>query len=157
MQLIEFHHVGQWDTDDGLFGAITVSWKHRNGQPYCNLALSFSIYIFSPAYHTWWRHQMKTFSALLALCEGNSLVTSKFPLQMPVTRNFDVFFDLRLNKRLSRPSRGWGFETPSCSLWCHCIDLQNQTDLNNTTLSLQLYVCSPVCRQHNQRDLNKFS
>ena len=38
-------------------------------------------------------------------CEGNSLVTSEFPSQRPVTRSFDVFFDLRLNKRLSKPSR----------------------------------------------------
>ena len=45
---------------------------------------------------------MQTFSALLALCEGNSLVTDEFPAQRPVTRRFDVFFDLRLNKRLTK-------------------------------------------------------
>ena len=33
-----------------------------------------------------------TFSALLALCEGNSLVTGEFPAQRPVTRSFDAFF-----------------------------------------------------------------
>ena len=43
---------------------------------------------------------METFSALLALCEGNSPVSGEFPSQKPVTRSFDVFFDLRL-KRLS--------------------------------------------------------
>ena len=42
---------------------------------------------------------METFSALLALFEGNSQVTGKFHSQRPVTRSFDVFFDLRLNKR----------------------------------------------------------
>ena len=58
----------------------------------------------------WWRHQMKTFSALLAICAGNSPVsvefaaqrpvkTGEFPEQRPVTRSFDVFFDLHLNKR----------------------------------------------------------
>ena len=31
--------------------------------------------------NTWWRHQMETFSALLALCEGNSPVTGEFPSQ----------------------------------------------------------------------------
>ena len=51
---------------------------------------------------TWWRHQMETFSALLAICGGNSPVPGDFPAQRPVARNFDVFFDLRLNKRLSR-------------------------------------------------------
>ena len=43
---------------------------------------------------------METFSALLAICAGNSPVTGEFPTQRPVTRSFDVFFDLRLNKRL---------------------------------------------------------
>ena len=51
---------------------------------------------------TWWRHQMETFSALLLICAGNSLVTGEFPAQRPVTRSFDVFFDMRPNKRLSK-------------------------------------------------------
>ena len=51
---------------------------------------------------SWWRHQMETFSALLALCVGNSPVTGEFPAQRPVTRSFDVFFDLHLNKWLSK-------------------------------------------------------
>ena len=38
----------------------------------------------------------------------------------PVTRRFDVFFDLRLNKLLSKQSGGWWFETPSRPLWRHC-------------------------------------
>ena len=63
---------------------------------------------------------MEAFSALLALCAENSPVTGKFPAQRPVTRSFDVFFDLSLNKRLSKHSwRRW-FETPSRSLWRHC-------------------------------------
>ena len=45
---------------------------------------------------------METFSALLALCAGNSRVTGEFTAQMPVTQSFDVFFDLRLNKRLGK-------------------------------------------------------
>ena len=53
-------------------------------------------------FDAWWRHQMETFSALLAICAGNSPVTGEFPTQSPVTRSFDVFFDLRLNKRLSK-------------------------------------------------------
>ena len=42
------------------------------------------------------------------------------PSQRPVTRSFGVFFDLRLNKRLSKQQRCWWFETPSRSLWRHC-------------------------------------
>ena len=67
----------------------------------------------------WWRHQMETFSALLAICAGNSPVTSEFPAQRPVTRSFDVFFDLRPNKRLSKQSWCWWFEMPSHPLWRH--------------------------------------
>ena len=61
-------------------------------------------------------HQMETLSALLALCEGNPPVIS----QRPVTRSFVVFFDLRLNKRLSKQSRRQWFGTPSRSLWRPC-------------------------------------
>ena len=42
-----------------------------------------------------------------------------FPAQRPVTRRFDVFFDLRLNKRLSKQWWGWWFETLSRPLWRH--------------------------------------
>ena len=69
------------------------------------------IHIFWYIDIAWWRHQMETFSASLALCAGNSPVTGEFPSQRPVTRSFDVFFDLRLNKRLSKQSRGWWFES----------------------------------------------
>ena len=63
----------------------------------------------------------KTFSALLALCAGNSPVTT----QRPLTQSSDVFIDLRLNKWLSKQSWGWWFETQLCSLWRHCNDTNN--------------------------------
>ena len=69
--------------------------------------------------HTWWRHQMETCSALLAICAGNSPVPGEFSTQRPVTRSFDVFFDLRLNKRLSKQWWGWWFERLSRPLWRH--------------------------------------
>ena len=53
------------------------------------------------------------------LC-GEFTGPGEFPTQRPVTRSFDVFFDLRLNKRLSRQPWGWWFETPSWSLWRQC-------------------------------------
>ena len=62
---------------------------------------------------------MEAFSALLAICAGNSPVPGEFSAQRPVTRSFDVFFDLRLNKRLSKQSRDWWFEMPAWSLWRH--------------------------------------
>ena len=52
----------------------------------------------------------------------NSPVTGEFPSQRPMTRSFDVLFDLRLNKRLTKQSWGWWCETPSRSLWRYCND-----------------------------------
>ena len=69
---------------------------------------------------SWGCHQMETFSSLRAICAGNSPVSGEFPAQRPVTRSFDIFFDLRLNKRLSKQSWGWWFETLSCPLWRQC-------------------------------------
>ena len=53
------------------------------------------------------------------LC-GEFTDPGEFTAQRPVTRSFDVFFDLRLNKQLSKQPWGWWFETPSWSLWRHC-------------------------------------
>ena len=83
-------------------------------------------HIYRPCIHieleidcSWWRHQMEIFSTLLAICAGKSPVLGEFSTQRPVTRSYDVFFDLRLNKRLSKQWWGWWFETPSRPLWRH--------------------------------------
>ena len=60
---------------------------------------------------------MKAFSALLAICAGNSSVPGEFPAQRPVTRSFDVFFELHPNKQSSKQWWGWWFETPLCQIW----------------------------------------
>ena len=73
---------------------------------------------------TWWRHQMETFSALLAICVGSSPVPGDFPAQRLVTRSFDVFFDLCPHKRLNEQSRGWWIETLSRPLWRHCNEIE---------------------------------
>ena len=85
---------------------LTLASNHVNVPTVC------SSFLTPP----WWRHQMETFSALLAICAGKSPVTA----QRPATRGFDVFFDLLLNKRLSKQWWGWWFETPSHPLWYHC-------------------------------------
>ena len=58
--------------------------------------------------------------------------TGDFPSQGPVMWSFDIFFDLCLNKRLSKQSWGWWFETPSRSLWHHC----NERDTNANLILL---------------------
>ena len=69
---------------------------------------------------SWWRHQMETFSALLALCAGTSPVTSEFPAQSPVTRIYEVSFDIRLNKCLKN-NREAGDLRRHRLLWRHRI------------------------------------
>ena len=85
-----------------------------------------------------WRHQMETFSALLALCEGKPPVIGGFPSQSPVTRSFDVSFYLHLNKGPSKQSRRQWLETPSCSLWRHCIVNKQHQPKTPTIRSLYL-------------------
>ena len=102
-------------------------------QDHCCLHWNCKLYQFIP----WWRHQMETFSAPLAICAGNSPVPGEFPTQRPVTRSFDVYFDLRPNKRLSKQSWGWWFDTLSCSLWRHC----NATWEELTTWNLLTHLC----------------
>ena len=67
-------------------------------------------------YYIMMTSSMETFSALLAHLCGEWWI----PAQRPVTRSFGAFFDLRLNKRLSKQSWGWWFETLSRPLWRHC-------------------------------------
>ena len=94
---------------------------------------------------SWWRHQMETFSAWLAICAGNSPVPGEFPTQRPVTRSFDVFFDLRPNKqRLSTQSWGWLLKTLSHPLWRHRNDfggdlsLENKCVIDSLLIAMQL-------------------
>ena len=59
------------------------------------------------------------------LC-GEFTGPGEFPTQRPVTQSFDVFFDLRLNKGLSKQPWGWCFEKPSWSLWRQCNESQQK-------------------------------
>ena len=108
-----------------VYHAVLVTWKIaiKSIIYYIKKAMSVTLlnYIVwelkeNNAY-SWWRHQMEIFSASLALCAGNSPVPGEFPAQRPVTRSFDIFFHLRLNKPLSKQSWSWWFETPSRPLW----------------------------------------
>ena len=86
--------------------AFSIIFQHQNGAGSWNYSS-----------WTWWWHQMETFSVLLAICTGNSPVTGEFPAQRPVMRSFDVFFDLHLNKQMSKQWWGWWFEMPLCPLY----------------------------------------
>ena len=83
--------------------------------------------------HSWWRHQMETVSALLAICAGNSPVT--------VVRSFDVFFDLLLNNRLSKLWRHCNVSESRRPHWLAHICIYSSTSLSGFTVAryLSLY------------------
>ena len=95
---------------------------------------------------SWWRHQMETFSAKPTVCVENPPVTGEFPPQRPLMRNFDVFFDLCLNKRLKQSRRQWS-ETPSCSLWRHC---------NRNRVIPSTMIMVDICCEYSPGDLHRF-
>ena len=71
----------------------------------------------------WHRYMMTSsngniFRVTCLLC-GEFTGPGEFPGQRPVTRSLNVFFYLRLNKRLSKQWWGWWFETLSRPLWRH--------------------------------------
>ena len=74
--------------------------------------------------------------------------TGGFPSQRPLKGSFDVFFDMRLNKRLSKQSRRRWFETPSRSMWRHCNEsftyssgiIMESTLLMNLSLQFKLFI-----------------
>ena len=76
------------------------------------------------------------------LC-GEFANPSEFHTQRPVTRSFDVFFDLRLNKRLSKQSWGWWFETLLLPLWRH----RNGVGLCRVAMTWThiFYITGPLC------------
>ena len=94
--------------NDSKTEMLVIRSKFRQNFHFRDISIVESIISPSPTIRnigvTWWRHQMETFSALLAICAGNSPVSGEFPTQRPVTRSFDVIFDLRLNKQLSKQS-----------------------------------------------------
>ena len=110
--MILFKTFFQLEADSGVTRKNAISLLFLEG-----VALIWNV----PNVLSWLRHHMETFSALLAFYVGNPPMAGGFPrAQRPVTRSFDVFFDLRLNRRLSKQWRRRRFETPLRSLWRHC-------------------------------------
>ena len=83
-------------------------------------------------------------SVLLSFCEGNPPVIDGFSSQRPATRSFDAFFDLRLNKRLSKQSSRWWFETQSRSSWRHSNALHGFIGIGTQEHGLTRIYTSPV-------------
>ena len=125
------------DHDKRLIGAVEIT------ESLSNFLTPFSMLITGAAFRaTLWRLlKCRTSGAwLITPCHGDALhhddviKWKHFPrywpfvqgihrspvTQRPMTRGFDVFLGQHLNKRLSKQSRGWWFETLLCPLWRHC-------------------------------------
>ena len=81
--------------------------------------------VFTPASMAmgWLRHEdvMKwKYFRVTGLLWGESTGHRWIPLTKASDHELSCFIYLCLNKRLSKHSRRWWFETPSRSLWCHC-------------------------------------
>ena len=87
------------------------------------------------------------FRATGPLC-GEFTGSGEFHTQRPVTRSFGVFFDLRLNKRLSKQLWGWWFETPAWSLWRH---------RNGARISATIMIMWPVSAYQGYSNVTKRS
>ena len=137
--LVFYSHLHHTRTED--------VWRHNDygdhippKQCYC-LKCRIVEYIIQPRYyaHRQWGSLMIAPLPMMTSSDGNIFrVTGplcgeftgpgEFPAQRPVTRSSDVFFDLRLNKRLSKQPWGWWFETPSWSLWRQCNEWSYPTE-----------------------------
>ena len=139
---------------------MSVTWNTIQSAPHTVTCLLSNCYILPS--HTckveqgdrgdgWWRYpswfshddviKWKHFPRRWPLC-GKFTGPGEFPAQRPATRSFDVFFDLRLNTRLSKQPWGWWFETPAWSLWRH----RNELHDDNYNLSwLDLGIPTSFC------------
>ena len=152
----------------GIYGQNIEFWRNFRHRLHRITTFTFMCVVLWVLIPAWRRHLMETFAALLALCAGNSPVPGEFPAQRPVTRSFDVFFDLCLNKRLSKQSWGWWFETPSRLLWRHCnegnfpqrkeltghwcaILIAHQLLWQNMEAHVSIFQESPLAGEHRER------
>ena len=97
----------------------TCTFYHLHKLQVCLCTHSLYVLRPGPPFTTMTSSNGNIFRVTGPLC-GKFTGPGEFPTQRPVTRRFDVFFDLRLNKRLSKQPWGWWFETLSWSLWRHC-------------------------------------
>ena len=130
-----------------FWNCSVLIWLH-------NLLLWLIIYIYPYSRLVHW-HMGGTIITMMTSSNGNIFrVTGplcgeftgpgEFPTQRPVTRSFGVFFDQRLNKRLSKQSLGWWLETIWCPFWRH----RNDPDVSKITLK-DMGIIDPTKPQQN--------
>ena len=143
----------------GLAGIILPSNQQAN----------LIIFVQAPGFNvSWWRHQMETFFALLALCAGNSPVTDEFPSQGPVTRCSDIFFicpwiSVGVNNRgVGDLRRHWAHYDVNvmsmrlpCPKYLHCMSiLPADCKYGGDSVEIsEVHVC-PACHEYHSRNHN---
>ena len=120
-------------TDKHIIAALFLCQysMYRQKSYRCNISYALTVFMMTSS-------NGNIFRVTGPLC-GEFTGPGEFPTQRPVTRSFDVFFDLRLNKRLSKQPWGWWFETLSWSLWRH----------RNVTIIYACAVDFQLSKEHN--------
>ena len=117
---------------------IAGRWQFKQELDPCNFVNQIIHHFTHHTIYTepWWRHRMETFSALLALCAGNSRSPVNSPHKGQWHRALMFSLICSLNKRLSKQPWGWWFESPSHLLRRHCNEmLTRPTDFTSWTTS----------------------
>ena len=129
----KFRSIHYMDASITSYIHLILGWNYLSSSKlqWCN-RLKFGWY-YLIAKHIWNQYTKKVYCFILMMTSSNGNIfrvtgplcgeftgPGEFPTQRPVTRSFNVFFDLLLNKRLSKQPWGWWFETPSWSLWRQC-------------------------------------
>ena len=106
------------EVTDNILNIPTGSTKNISHESYAFSCLMFDLFIYVQQVRMMTSSNGNIFRVTGHLC-GEFTSLRLIPAQRPVTRSFDVFFDLRQDGRLSKQLWGWWFETPSRSLWRH--------------------------------------
>ena len=103
---------------------------------------------------SWWRHQMETFSALLAICAGNSPATGEVPTQRPVTRSLmfsliGVWINGWVNDGEAGDLRRHRTHYDVIAMWAGvCSFMSSESDTSFTSVVAILYTLSRYVSPH---------
>ena len=121
--VIEYHHsslnIGKFNViNHWVIFKRSISLEHQAIVLHLiDVQIPLVIYVNYPQYNISNPAMMRSSNGHIFRVTGH--LCGEFPAQRPATRSFDVLFDLRLNKRLSKQSLGWWFETLPRPLWRH--------------------------------------
>ena len=125
----------QMDTDNSAWSVLLIFFGEKGPCERTAPSLATTLRWWALAMMTSWNGNIFCVTGLL---RGEFTGPRWIPAQRPVTWSFDVFFDLCLNRRLSKQSCGWWFETLSRLLWRHCYGTQFSVCYNKISTSTSI-------------------